>query len=69
MAYWTATRRPRPDFVALADRVHGAVLDAGCGTGEHALFYAARGHEAWGVDMVPAAIDKARAKAAGRGLK
>ena len=62
------TGRPQPDLVALADQVHGAVLDAGCGTGEHALFYAARGHDAWGVDMVPAAIDKARAKAKERGL-
>jgi SAM-dependent methyltransferase len=62
------TGRPQPDLVALADRVRGSVLDAGCGTGEHALFYAARGHEAWGLDAVPAAIEKARAKAAARGL-
>jgi cyclopropane fatty-acyl-phospholipid synthase-like methyltransferase len=62
------TGRPQPDLVALADRIHGSVLDAGCGTGEHALFYAARGHEAWGVDAVPAAIEQARAKAKARGL-
>lgn len=60
--------RPQPALVALADRVRGSVLDVGCGTGEHALFHAARGHEAWGVDAVPAAIEKARAKAAARGL-
>jgi len=60
---------PQSALVALADTVHGSVLDAGCGTGEHALFYAARGHEVWGVDMVPAAIEKARAKAKERGLK
>ncbi len=62
------TGRPQPDLVILADRVHGSVLDAGCGTGEHALFYAARGHEAWGVDAVPMAIEQARAKARKRGL-
>jgi SAM-dependent methyltransferase len=62
------TGRPQPDLVALADQISGSVLDAGCGTGEHALFYAARGHEAWGVDAVPAAIEKARAKAQARGL-
>ncbi len=62
------TGRPQPDLVALADRVRGSVLDVGCGTGEHALFYAARGCEAFGVDAVPAAIEKARAKAKARGL-
>lgn len=61
---------PQPALVALAARARarGSVLDVGCGTGEHALFYAARGHEAWGVDAVPAAIEKAHAKAAERGL-
>src|SRR5688572_11025867 len=61
--------RPQPDFVAIAGAVRGSVLDVGCGTGEHALFFAGRGHEAWGIDMVPAAIALARAKAAERGLE
>lgn len=61
--------KPQPDLAALADRVQGSVLDVGCGTGEHALFFAARGHEAWGVDLVPVAIERARAKAAERGLQ
>jgi len=67
MAPWDINR-PQPDLTAIADRVKGSVLDVGCGTGEHALYYAARGHEAWGVDMVPVAIERARAKAAERGL-
>ena len=47
---------------------HRRVLDAGCGTGEHALFFAARGHRVTGIDFVEEAIRRARAKAAERGL-
>lgn len=59
---------PQPDLAAVADEVRGAVLDVGCGTGENALFFAARGHEVWGVDVVPAALERARQKARARGL-
>jgi len=52
----------------VADRVTGPVLDAGCGTGEHALFFAARGHRVIGIDFVEEPIRRARAKAAERGL-
>jgi len=45
-----------------------AVLDAGCGTGEHALLLAARGHRVVGVDLAAEAIERARAKAEARGL-
>jgi cyclopropane fatty-acyl-phospholipid synthase-like methyltransferase len=44
------------------------VLDAGCGTGEHALLAAARGADAVGIDISAVAIERARAKAAQRGL-
>ncbi|MBO0776268.1 MAG: class I SAM-dependent methyltransferase [Actinobacteria bacterium] len=62
--------RPQPAFVRLADNglLTGRVLDAGCGTGEHALLAAARGADAVGIDMSPRAISQARRKAAGRGL-
>jgi cyclopropane fatty-acyl-phospholipid synthase-like methyltransferase len=60
--------RPQARFTAIADRVVGPVLDAGCGTGEHALFFAARGHRVVGIDFVEEAIRRARAKAAQRGL-
>src|SRR5262249_43827782 len=60
--------KPQRPFVAIADRVTGPVLDAGCGTGEHALFLAARGLRVVGIDFVDEAIRRARAKAAERGL-
>jgi SAM-dependent methyltransferase len=44
------------------------VLDAGCGTGNTALFFAARGHRVTGIDFVEEAIRRARAKADERGL-
>ena len=60
--------KPQAAFVAVADRVVSPVLDAGCGTGETALFFAARGHRVTGFDFVDEAIRRARAKAAERGL-
>jgi cyclopropane fatty-acyl-phospholipid synthase-like methyltransferase len=52
-----------------AGQIRGGVLDVGCGTGENLLFLAAKGHEAWGVDFVPVAVERAKAKAAQRGIK
>ncbi len=62
--------RPQPAFVRLADSglLCGRVLDVGCGSGEHALLAAERGAQAVGVDVSPRAIDRARAKAAERGV-
>jgi SAM-dependent methyltransferase len=62
--------RPQPALAAVAEAGgwHGRVLDVGCGTGEHALLAAARGLDATGVDQSPKAIERARRKAADRGL-
>jgi SAM-dependent methyltransferase len=60
--------RPQSAFTAIAQRVVGPILDAGCGTGEHALYFAARGHRVVGIDFVEEAIRRARTKAAERGL-
>jgi cyclopropane fatty-acyl-phospholipid synthase-like methyltransferase len=63
--------RPQKEFVELVRRgeITGSVLDIGCGTGEHALFFAGEGHDVWGVDTTPLAIQRAKEKAAGRGLR
>ena len=62
--------RPQAAFLRLASGglLTGRVLDAGCGTGEHALLAARVGAEAVGVDLSARAIELARAKAAARGI-
>ena len=61
--------RPQPAFVRLADAggLTGAVLDAGCGTGEHTILAASCGARALGIDVSRRAIEIARGKAAERG--
>ncbi|MEW6152994.1 MAG: class I SAM-dependent methyltransferase [Actinomycetota bacterium] len=62
------------DLAAQGENVHGeadfvaslggrSVLDAGCGTGRVAIELARRGFDVVGVDLDPAMLDKARAKA------
>src|SRR5438067_7550901 len=60
--------RPQPAFVAVADRVTGSVLDAGCGTGDNALFFAGRGCTVTGIDFLAEPIRRAQRKAAERRL-
>jgi ubiquinone/menaquinone biosynthesis C-methylase UbiE len=64
------TGRPQPAIIrsAEAGQIRGSVLDVGCGTGENVLYVAAKGHESWGLDFVPVAIERARSKAAQRGI-
>jgi SAM-dependent methyltransferase len=63
--------RPQPAFVRLAASglLTGQALDAGCGTGEQTLLAASSGADALGVDVSPLAIERARGKAAARGIK
>jgi len=63
--------RPQPEFVQVTREggIRGRVLDVGCGTGEHAIFFAGLGNEAWGLDSAPFAIEKAKRKAARRGSR
>lgn len=62
--------RPQPAFVRLAETgvLSGALLDAGCGTGEHTILAALHGAQAVGVDVSPRAIEAARKKATARGV-
>ena len=62
--------RPQPAFVRLADTglLSGRLLDAGCGTGEQTLLAASKGANALGIDISPRAIQRARDKAAERGI-
>jgi SAM-dependent methyltransferase len=62
---------PQPAVVRLAagGGFAGAVLDAGCGTGENAIHVASLGLEVLGVDVAETALAIARQKAAARGIE
>jgi len=55
--------KPQSIFAEAADQIKGSVLDAGCGTGENALYLAAQGHKVTGIDFVEMAVAEARRKA------
>ena len=61
---------PQPAVVRLtsAGVFGGAVLDAGCGTGNNALHIAAQGLQPLGVDVAETAVSIARKSGAARGL-
>jgi len=44
------------------------VLDIGCGLGDNAIYLASHGHSVTGLDGTPAAIEKARRRAAAAGV-
>ena len=62
---------PQPAIVRLAAEggFAGAVLDAGCGTGENTLHVASLGLSVLGVDVAETALAIARAKAEDRGIE
>ena len=61
---------PQKEYIQLeqAGEIVGSVLDVGCGTGDNALYLAEQGHDVWGIDFAPAAIQKAQESAAQRHL-
>ena len=61
--------RPQKPFTDVADRITGSVLDAGCGTGDTALFLAGRGCQVTGIDFLDVPIQRAKRKAAERGVQ
>jgi cyclopropane fatty-acyl-phospholipid synthase-like methyltransferase len=60
--------QPQPEFVAVAHRITGSILDVGCGTGDNALFFAARGQQITAIDFLAEPIARAKQKAAERRL-
>jgi len=60
--------KPQKPFVAAADQIASPVLDAGCGTGDTALFLASHGLKVVGLDFIEEAIQRAKKKAADRKL-
>lgn len=63
--------KPQPAIVRVASEggFVGAVLDAGCGTGENALHVASLGLSVLGVDVAETALAMARKKADDRGIE
>lgn len=61
---------PQPAIVELekAGGIDGAVLDPGCGAGEHTILLARLGYDVLGVDFSRPAIERARANAAGQNV-
>ena len=55
-------------FLDGADQITGSVLDAGCGTGDNAVYFAERRGKGTGIDFLEKPINRAKKKAAERGL-
>lgn len=60
--------KPQPAFLAVADQITRSVLDAGCGTGDHALYFASQGRQVTGIDFIEEPIIRAKKKAESRKL-
>src|SRR5271157_285232 len=60
--------RPQKALIDVADQITGSILDAGCGTGENALFFVGRGQKVTGIDFLAEPITRAKKKAAERGV-
>jgi cyclopropane fatty-acyl-phospholipid synthase-like methyltransferase len=66
-ALWDIAR-PQKTFIDMADQITGFVLNAGCGTGENALYFAGRSCTVTGIDFLKEPIRHAKRKSAERGL-
>jgi ubiquinone/menaquinone biosynthesis C-methylase UbiE len=59
--------KPQKPFCDVAGQIAGSVLDAGCGTGDTALFLAAQGCRVTGIDFLEMPISQAKRKAQEKG--
>ena len=61
---------PQPAIIGLerTGTIEGAVLDPGCGLGEHTILLTRLGYDVLGIDFAPTAIDQARENAAAQGV-
>lgn len=61
---------PQPAVVELerTGGIRGAVLDPGCGTGEHTIHLTRLGYDVLGLDFTASAVERARANAAAQGV-
>jgi 2-polyprenyl-3-methyl-5-hydroxy-6-metoxy-1,4-benzoquinol methylase len=50
-------------------KISGLVLDSGCGTGDNALYLAAKGHAVLGIDISTKAVEIAKEKVAEKGIE
>jgi cyclopropane fatty-acyl-phospholipid synthase-like methyltransferase len=53
----------------VADQITGSILDAGCGTGDTAIFLAGRRCKVTGIDFLEVPIQRAQSKAAVQGVQ
>jgi len=60
--------RPQKAFLDVSDQITGSILDAGCGAGENALFFASRGRKVTGIDFLAEPITRARKKTVERSV-
>jgi len=60
--------RPQSSIAAAEKIAKSPLLDSGCGTGDIALFFAAKGHQVTGFDFLEEPIRRARIKAKDRNL-
>ncbi len=49
-------------------QIRGAVLDVGCGTGEHTILLTGLGYDVLGIDFAPEAVEQARRNADDKGV-
>lgn len=61
---------PQPAIVELerSGVISGAVLDPGCGAGEHTILLASLGYDVLGVDFAPNAVEQAKRNATRQGV-